>query len=145
VPDEVLAERDWVVASIHTAFDRDPTERILATMDNPHVHCIGHLTGRKLSRREPMEIDLERVLERAVETGTFLEINSQPDRLDLRDVNARVAGEAGVPVVISSDAHEVKALDYVQFGVAQARRAWLRADQVANTRTLAQLRKLMKK
>ena len=145
VPDEVLAERDWVVASIHTAFDRDPTERILATMDNPHVHCIGHLTGRKLSRREPMEIDLERVLEQAVETGTFLEINSQPDRLDLRDVNARVAGEAGVPVVISSDAHQVNALDYVEFGVAQARRAWLRADQVANTRTLAQLRKLMKK
>jgi DNA polymerase (family 10) len=85
------------------------------------------------------------VLEQAVETGTFLEINSQPDRLDLRDVNARVAGEAGVPVVISSDAHEVEALDYVEFGVAQARRAWLRADQVANTRTLAQLRKLMKK
>jgi DNA polymerase (family 10) len=145
VPDEVLAERDWVVASIHTAFDRDPTERILATMDNPHVHCIGHLTGRKLSRREPMEIDLERVLEQAVETGTFLEINSQPDRLDLRDVNARVAGDAGVPVVISSDAHEVKALDYVEFGIAQARRAWLRADQVANTRTLAQLKQLMKK
>jgi DNA polymerase (family X) len=109
------------------------------------VHCIGHLTGRKLSRREPMEIDLERVLEKAVETGTFLEINSQPDRLDLRDVNARVAGEAGVPVVVSSDAHQVKALDYVEFGVAQARRAWLGADQVANTRTLAQLKRLMKK
>ena len=95
VPDEVLAERDWVVASIHTAFDRSPTERILATMENPHVHVIGHLTGRKITRREPMEIDLERVIEKALETGTFLEINSQPDRLDLRDVNARLAGEAG--------------------------------------------------
>ena len=145
VPDEVLAERDWVVASIHTAFDRDPTERVLATMENPHVHCIGHLTGRKLSRREPMEIDLERVIEKALETRTLLEINSQPDRLDLRDVSARVVGEAGVPIVVSSDAHQVKALDYVQFGVAQARRAWLTADQVANTRTWAQLRKLMKK
>jgi len=144
VPDEVLADRDWVVASIHTAFDRSPTERILATMENPNVHVIGHLTGRKLSRREPMDIDFERVVEKALETGTFLEINSQPDRLDLRDVQARVAGEAGVPVVVSSDAHEVPALDYVQFGVAQARRAWLTRDQVANTGTWAQLKKLMK-
>jgi DNA polymerase (family 10) len=145
VPDEILADRDWVVASIHTAFDRTPTERILATMENPAVHVIGHLTGRKLSRREPMDIDFERVVEKALETGTFLEINSQPDRLDLRDVQARVAGEAGVPIVVSSDAHEVPALDYVQFGVAQARRAWLTKDQIANTRTWAQLKKLMKK
>jgi DNA polymerase (family X) len=145
VADEVLAERDWVVASIHTAFDREPTERVLATMENPHVDCIGHLTGRKLSRRAPMDIAVERVVEKAVETGTFLEINSQPDRLDLRDVHARLAGEAGVPVVVSSDAHEVRALDYVEFGVAQARRAWLSADRVANTRTWAQLKRLMKK
>jgi DNA polymerase (family X) len=145
VPDEALAGRDWVVASIHTAFDRSPTERVLAAMENPHVHVIGHLTGRKITRREPMEIDLERVLAKASETGTFLEINSQPDRLDLRDVNARLAGEAGVPIVVSSDAHEVRALDYVDFGVAQARRAWLEAEQIANTRTWAQLKKLMKK
>jgi DNA polymerase (family 10) len=145
VPDEALAGRDWVVASIHTAFDRSPTERILGTMENPHVDVIGHLTGRKLSRREPMEIDIERVVEKALETGTFLEINSQPDRLDLCDVNARLAGEAGVKIVVSSDAHQIKALDYVEFGVAQARRAWLGPEQVANTRTWAQLRKLMKK
>ena len=145
IPDEVLAERDWVVASIHTAFDRSPTERVLATMENPHVHVIGHLTGRKLNRREPMEIDLERVVEKALETGTFLEINSQPDRLDLRDVSARLAGEAGVPIVVSSDAHQTRALDYVDFGVAQARRAWLGPAQIANTRTWAQLQRLMKK
>ena len=144
LPDEVLAERDWVVASIHTAFDRDPTERILSTMENPHVDCIGHLTGRKLNRREPMEIDIERVVVKAIETDTFLEINSQPDRLDLRDVHVRVAAEAGARVVVNSDAHQVKALDYVAFGVAQARRAWLTADQVMNTRTWAQLKKLMK-
>jgi DNA polymerase (family 10) len=144
VPDDVLAERDWVVASIHTAFDREPTERILATMENPHVDVIGHLTGRKIGKREPMEIDLERVFATAVETGTFVEINSQPDRLDLRDVNARLAGERGVQIVISSDAHQLKALDYVDFGVAQARRAWLTAKQVANTRSWAQLQKLMK-
>src|SRR3954468_2419214 len=145
VPDEVLAERDWVVASIHTAFDRSPTERIMATMENPHVHVIGHLTGRKITRREPMEIDLERVVAKAVETGTFLEINSQPDRLDLRDVDARLAGEAGVKIVISSDAHQVAALEYVDFGVAQARRAWLGPEQIANTRSWAQMKKLMKK
>ena len=145
MPDELLAERDWVVASIHTAFQREPTERIIAAMENPHVDVIGHLTGRKLSRREPMEIDIERVVEKALETGTFLEINSQPDRLDLSDVNARLAGEAGVKIVVSSDAHQLKALDYVDFGIAQARRAWLTADQIANTRTWPQLRKLMKK
>jgi DNA polymerase (family X) len=145
MPDELLAERDWVVASIHTAFQREPTERIIAAMENPHVDVIGHLTGRKLSRREPMEIDIERVVEKALETGTFLEINSQPDRLDLSDVNARLAGEAGAMIVVSSDAHQLKALDYVDFGIAQARRAWLTPDQIANTRTWAQLRKLMKK
>ena len=145
VPDEQLAGRDWVVASIHTAFQRDPTERVLATMENPNVDCIGHLTGRKLSRRDPMDMDIERVVEKAVETGTFLEINSQPDRLDLSDVNARLAGEAGVKIVVSSDAHQISAQDYVQFGIAQARRAWLGADQIANTRTWAQLKKLMKK
>jgi DNA polymerase (family 10) len=145
VPDEQLAERDWVVASIHTAFDRDPTERILGVMENPHVDCIGHLTGRKLNRRGPMEMAVEKIVEKALETGTFLEINSQPDRLDLSDVHARLAGEAGVKVVVSSDGHEIAALDYVDFGIAQARRAWLTAEQVANTRTWAQLKKLMKK
>jgi DNA polymerase (family X) len=145
VPDEQLAERDWVVASIHTAFDRDPTERILGVMENPHVDCIGHLTGRKLNRRGPMDMAVEKIVEKALETGTFLEINSQPDRLDLSDVHARLAGEAGVKVVVSSDGHEVAALDYVDFGIAQARRAWLTAEQVANTRTWAHLKKLMKK
>jgi DNA polymerase (family X) len=145
VADELLAKRDWVVASIHSAFQREPTERVLAAMENPHVDVIGHLTGRKLSRREPMDIDIERVVEKALETGTLLEINSQPDRLDLSDVHARLAGEAGVKIVVSSDAHEVPALDYVEFGVAQARRAWLTAGQVANTRTWAQLEKLKKK
>src|SRR3954447_14535113 len=145
VPDEVLAERDWVVASIHTAFDRSPTERVMATMENPHVDVIGHLTGRKLNRREPMEIDLERVVAKALETGTSLEINPHPARLDLRDVDARLAGEAGVKIVISSDAHQVAALEYVDFGVAQARRAWLGPEQIANTRSWAQMKRLMKK
>ena len=92
-----------------------------------------------------MEIDLERVVEKALETGTFLEINSQPDRLDLRDVDARLAGEAGVKIVISSDAHQVGALEYVDFGVAQARRAWLGPDQILNTRPWGEVKKLLKK
>ena len=132
------------MASIHSGFDRSPTERVLAAMDSPHVHCIGHLTGRKLNIRGPMEIDVERVVEKAVETGTFLEINSQPNRLDLRDVHARLAGEAGVRVVVSTDAHEVRALAWAEVGVAQARRAWLTRDQVLNTRTWPQIRKLLK-
>ena len=91
VADEALAERDWVMASVHSGFRKDLTERVLAAMENPHVDCIGHLTGRKLNRRPPADVDLERVVEKALETGTFLEINAQPDRLDLRDAHARLA------------------------------------------------------
>jgi DNA polymerase (family 10) len=145
VDDEVLADRDWVMASIHSGFDKDLTERVLSAMDNPNVDCIGHLTGRKLNRREPADVDLERIVERALETGTFLEINAQPDRLDLRDAHARLAGEAGVKIVISSDSHEIPALSNLEFGVAQARRAWLGPDQILNTRSWGEVKKLLKK
>jgi DNA polymerase (family 10) len=134
VPDELLAELDWVVASLHSAFDRSPTERILAALDNPHVDSIGHLTGRKLNKRPGADVDVEQVVARAVETGTALEINSQPDRLDMRDVHARLAGEAGVRIPITTDAHSSGALRYRELGVAQARRAWLTKEQVLNTR-----------
>lgn len=134
VSDEDMAVCDWVVASLHTAFDRNPTERIVAAMENPHVDCIGHPTARKLNRRAGADVDVERIVGAAVETGTALEINSQADRLDLRDVHARVAGEAGARLVISSDAHSVGALANVELGVAQARRAWLGAAQVLNTK-----------
>ena len=145
VDDEVLADRDWVMASIHSGLDKDLTERVLSAMDNPNVDCIGHLTGRKLNRREPADVDLERVVEKALETGTFLEINAQPDRLDLRDAHARLAGEAGVKIVISSDSHEIPALSNLEFGVAQARRAWLGPDQILNTRPWGEVKKLLKK
>ncbi|HZT45185.1 MAG TPA: DNA polymerase/3'-5' exonuclease PolX [Gaiellaceae bacterium] len=134
VDDEVLAGMDWVVASIHAAFSTNPTERVLAAMENPHVDVIGHLTGRKLNKRGPMAFDLERVFAAAVETGTALEINSQPDRLDLRDADARLAAQHGVRLVVSTDAHSVGALDYATLGIGQARRAWLTKEQVANTR-----------
>ncbi|MGZ8695735.1 MAG: DNA polymerase/3'-5' exonuclease PolX [Gaiellaceae bacterium] len=144
LPDEVLAERDWVIASLHAAFDRNPTERVLTAMENPHVDCIGHLTARKINIRPPANIDIERVVAKALETGTFFEINAQPNRLDLRDSHARLAGEAGVKIAVNTDAHQLAALQHLEMGVAQARRAWLTKDQVLNTRTWPQIEKLLK-
>lgn len=144
VSDEDMAQCDWVVASLHSAFDRDPTERILAAMENPHVDCIGHPTARKINRRAGADVDLDRIISKALQTGTALEINSQADRLDLRDVHARAAGEAGVPIVISSDAHRVEALANVELGTAQARRAWLTRDHVLNTRPWREIEKRRK-
>jgi DNA polymerase (family X) len=144
VADEDLATLDWVVASVHNSFDKSPTERVLAAMENPYVNCIGHLTGRKIGKRPPADIDLERVIEKALETGTFLEINSQPDRLDLTDVHARAAREAGLKLVIDSDGHQISALDYVELGVGQARRAWLTKGDVVNTHTWKQVERLRK-
>jgi DNA polymerase (family 10) len=143
--DELLARLDWVMASIHAARDRATTERILAAMDNPYVDCIGHLTGRKLGVRAGAEVDFGAVVVKALETGTLLEINSQPNRLDLSDVHARAAREAGLKLVVSTDAHQVGALEYARFGVGQARRAWCTADDVANTRPWAELDALRKK
>jgi DNA polymerase (family X) len=144
VSDGELSGRDWVVASIHTSFDKDPTGRVLAAMDHPYVHCIGHLTGRKIGKRTGAAIDADRVIEQALATGTFLEIDSQPDRLDMPDTIARLAGEAGVPIAVTSDAHRVSALQYVEFGVAQARRAWLTKKHVLNTRTWLQIQRMRK-
>ena len=148
LPDDALAERAWVMASIHSGFDKpraELTRRIEAAMENPHVDCIGHPTGRKINRREAYEVDFEALLEKALETGTFLEINCQPDRLDLIDTHARAAGEAGVPLVISTDAHRVHELENMALGVAQARRGWLTAEQIVNARPWRDVRKLMKK
>jgi DNA polymerase (family X) len=144
LPGDVLATREWVIASLHTSFDRSPTERVLGAMEHPHVHCIGHLLGRKIGRRAGAAIDVERVVEKALETGTFLEIDSQPDRLDMPDFVARLAGEAGVPIAVTSDAHRLSALAYVEIGIGQARRAWLTKQQVLNTRTWLQVAKARK-
>jgi DNA polymerase (family X) len=144
LPDEQLATLDWVVASVHAARQKNPLERVFAAMENPYVDCIGHLTGRKLNKRGPVEIDLERVIEKALETRTFLELNSQPDRLDLRDVHARAAREAGLKLVVNSDGHEIGAQEYVEFGVGQARRAWLTKADVVNTRTWKQIERIRK-
>jgi DNA polymerase (family 10) len=145
VSDEDLAQLDWVVASVHQGRETSPTERVLGALDHPSVDCIGHLTGRKIGTRGPSSVDVERVIERALETGTFLEINSQADRLDLRDVHARAAKEAGLKLVVSSDAHQIRAQGYVELGIGQARRGWLTKDDVLNTRTWRQIQKLQKK
>jgi DNA polymerase (family 10) len=142
VADEQLEQLDWVIASLHTAFDTSPTDRILEAIENPHVDCIGHLSGRRLSRRRGADLDVERIVERACRTGTCLEINSQPDRLDMRDTHARLAGEAGVLVSVSTDAHSVAALGYVELGLSQARRAWLTREQVLNTRSWREIEQL---
>jgi DNA polymerase (family 10) len=144
VPDDVLATREWVIASLHTSFDKNPTERVLGAMEHPHVHCIGHLLARKIGRRAGAALDVERVVEKAVETGTCLEIDSQPDRLDMPDFVARLAGEAGVQIAVTSDAHRLSALGYVEFGIGQARRAWLTKQQILNTRTWPQVAKVRK-
>ncbi|MFL5930106.1 MAG: DNA polymerase/3'-5' exonuclease PolX [Gaiellaceae bacterium] len=143
-PDEDLERCDWVMASLHSAFDKSPTERLLSAMEHPHVDCIGHPTARKLNRRPGVELDLDRVVTKGIETNTFLEINSQPDRLDLRDTHAKLAGEAGLLLVVSTDSHELGALDFVDLGIALARRAWLTKDQVLNTRTWNQIERLKK-
>jgi DNA polymerase (family 10) len=145
--DELLSELDVVVASLHASHrlsEADQTKRLCAAMENPHVDLIGHPTGRLIGRREPYAMDMEAVIAKAVETGTVLEVSGQPDRLDLRDGNVRMAVEAGAKLSIDTDAHSVRALDYMRFGVMNARRGWARADDVVNTRTWAQLKKLLK-
>jgi DNA polymerase (family X) len=148
MPDDVLAGLDWVMASVHSGFDRkreELTRRIEAAMESPHVDCIGHPTGRKINRRDPYDVDFEALLEKALETGTFLEINCQPDRLDLDDNHARAAAEAGVKLVISTDAHRTHELANMRLGVAQARRAWIGPDQIVNAQPWRDVKKLMKK
>jgi DNA polymerase (family 10) len=135
--DGSLAHFDWVIASVHSAF-RMPaeqmTERIVKATEHPLVDCIGHLSGRKIERRVPYEFDVERVIDAAARTGTMLEINSSPDRRDLDEVHARAAAAAGIPIVINCDAHRVGGFAVARYGIATARRAWLSAAQVVNTR-----------
>jgi DNA polymerase (family X) len=146
--DSLLEQLDWVIASLHTSFrmdEKEQTERVLRAMEHPLVDAIGHPTGRLIASREPYPIDIDKVIAKAVETGTFLEINANPDRRDLNDVYAKAAGEAGVTLVIDSDAHWPRTLANMRYGVATARRAWLTAEQVANTRPWAKLDQLRKR
>ncbi len=132
-PDELLAELDWVMASVHTAFGHEPTRRIVTACEHPFVDCIGHPTGRKIEARPPYDVDMEQVIAAAVRTGTMIEINSAPDRRDMNELHARAARDAGVRIVIDSDAHGTNTLGLTWWGVMTARRAWLTAADVANT------------
>jgi len=136
--DDLLAKLDWVIASVHTSFrisKKKMTDRVVAAIEHPYVDCIGHLTGRMILKRPPYEIDVERVAGAAAENGTMLEINGNPNRRDVSENNARLAVEHGATIVVNTDAHRVRTMDNMRYGIATARRAWLTADQVANTRT----------
>jgi DNA polymerase (family 10) len=134
--DELLAQLDWVIGSVHTSFGMDATtmtERMIVAIEHPLIDAIGHPTGRKIEKRAPYALDIERVIDAAARTGTMLEINSAPDRRDLNDVNARAAAQAGVRIIVNSDAHGANTLIHTRWGIATARRAWLTKADVANT------------
>jgi DNA polymerase (family 10) len=148
LPDSILAQLDIVVASVHSFFDlprEAQTDRVVRAMENRHVSIVGHPTGRLIGEREPYAIDMDRVLSAAHDLGCYVEINAEPDRLDLNDIHAFAAKSKSVKVAVSTDAHSVNAFQYMRFGIDQARRGWLTADDVINTRSLAQLRKLLKR
>ncbi|MCW3018147.1 MAG: hypothetical protein JWN10_455 [Solirubrobacterales bacterium] len=140
--DALLGELDWVIASVHTSFAMNAqvmTKRMIAAIEHPAVDAIGHPTGRLIERREPYAIDLDAVFTAAARTGTMLELNANPDRRDLSDIHARAAARAGVTIVINSDAHRARTLQNMRWGIATARRAWLTAKDVANTRAWREL------
>lgn len=148
LPDDILKELDVVVCSIHYNFklsQEKQTERVLRAMDNPHFNIFAHPTGRIIGRRAPYDLDVERVMEAAKERGCFLELNAQPERLDLKDVYVKMAKEMGIKIAISTDAHTISDLDFMRFGVGQARRGWLEPEDVLNARNWADLKKLLKR
>jgi DNA polymerase (family 10) len=147
-PDDLLEALDWVVASVHTSFavsKKEMTARVLAAIENPRVDCIGHLTGRLIGRREPYGVDVEAVAEAAARTGTMIEINGNPNRRDLSEQHARLASDAGVTIVLNTDAHGVETLNNMSYAVATARRAWLGPKDIANTRSWTDFKKLTKR
>jgi DNA polymerase (family 10) len=135
--DELLAQLDWVVASVHTSFQmaaEKMTARIVRAIEHPSVDCIGHLSGRMIERRPPYDFDFDAILDAAKRTGTMLEINSNPSRRDLNELHARDAAAAGIPLVINCDAHRTGGFEVARYGIETARRAWLTPSQIANTR-----------
>jgi DNA polymerase (family 10) len=148
LPDDILKELDLTVCAVHynrNLSKKDMTERIIRAMDNPHFNIFAHPTGRLINERDPYEIDLERIMKEAKERGCFLEINSHPDRLDLCDRHCKMAKDMGLKLAVSTDAHSVADLDFIRYGMDQARRGWLETDDVINTRSLKDLKKLLKR
>jgi DNA polymerase (family 10) len=148
LPDAVLARLDLVVGTVHSYFNMSldkQTERILRAMDHRYFSMLAHPTGRLIDEREPYQVDMTRIIRKARDRGCFLELNSNPRRLDLYDIYCQAAKAEGVLVSINSDAHGINDFSYLAFGVGQARRGWLEKDDVLNTRPLAKLRKLLKR
>jgi len=146
--DDILKELDVVVGAVHSLFTlsrEKQTERIMRAMDNPYFHIFAHPTGRLIGERDAYEVDLERLLHAAKERSCFFELNAHPLRLDLNDAYCRMARELGVKVAISTDAHNLLSLDFMRFGVGQARRGWLEKDDVLNTRSWSVLQKLLQR
>lgn len=146
LPNQILRRLDLVVGAIHSQFhlpQDEQTERVLRAMDNRLLNVLAHPTGRLINERPAYAIDMERVMRGAVERGGYLELNAQPDRLDLTDVHCRLAKQLGLKVAISTDAHAPVELDFMRFGVDQGRRGWLEPDDVLNTRTLSALREML--
>lgn len=148
LPDDILGQLDLVVGAVHSHFDLSPARqlrRLMRAMDHPHFHLLAHPGSRELGKRPPIELDWLRLIRHARRRGCFLELNAQPKRLDLTDVHARMAREEGVLVAISSDAHTVHDFGNLDYGIGQARRGWLEAADVLNTRPLDALRGLLKR
>jgi DNA polymerase (family 10) len=146
LPDDLLAELDFVIGAVHSHFGlsaRRQTERMLRAMDHPCLDVLAHPTCRLIGRRDACALDVERLLEGAAERGCWLELNAQPQRLDLNDVLVKSAREHGIGIVVSTDAHGPEQLDHMRLGIAQARRGWLAKSDVINTRSLAGLRRLL--
>lgn len=148
LPQSVLEKLDLVVAAVHYKFNltkKEQTRRILKAMENPCVNILAHPTGRLIGLREPYEVDMEAIIKAAKELGCILELNAQPDRLDLNDIYCKAAKEAGVKIALSSDAHCINDLHTISYGISQARRGWLEKEDVVNTLPLTQLRKLLRR
>jgi len=144
IPDDILTKLDIVIASIHSPGREDMTERIIAAIENKHVHIIGHPTGRKLFKRDEYPLNLDRIFEEAAKTGTILEINANPIRLDIRDIYIKRAIEYGCKLAINSDAHRLTDLHNIKWGVKTARRGWATPKDIINTRNLKEIRKFLK-
>ncbi len=146
LPDDVLAQADWVLASIHYGqrqSEQQITERLLGAIEHPHVSAVAHPTGRLINKRDPYEVDMETVLDAARKNRKLLELNANPMRLDLNDVHCAAARERGIPIVICTDAHSVEGLDTMRFGILQARRGGLTRKDVANTRSWSEMKQLI--
>jgi DNA polymerase (family 10) len=146
--DELLAQLDWVIGSVHTSFgmgEAEMTARMVAACEHPWIDAIGHPTGRKIETRPPYALNMDGLIEAAARTGTMLEINSSADRRDLNDVHARAARDAGVRILVNTDAHGTSTLSIVRWGIATARRAWLQREDVANTLPWAEFAPLRKR